>query len=153
MGWTIKCCDEKCAKETRARNIDDLIKNHCDEQGWFRCNACGNTGYVEKIFKTQEPGGTWEPYLKGVICLGSPGDIYQPFVFLVSYAPNEEPEDIWFSYYKDTRSMPDGRLKLGHGPGGPPVLKTDQMVELVKMMINRGCLDKTKVLNIIDSER
>lgn len=150
MGWLIRCCDENCAGETWAINIDDLIKKHCDKQGWFLCNNCGNAGYVEKKFKTQE-GEAWQPYLKGVICLGAPGNIYQPFVFLVSYALNEEPEDIWFSYYKDTRSMPGGKLKLGHGPGGPPVLKADQIVELVNIMIGRGCLDKTEVLHTLDT--
>ena len=130
MGWIIQCCDEKCAPETWASNIVDLIDNHCDEFGW---------------------GETWEPYLKGIIPLSyHPEETYQPFVFLVSNEPYEEPKDVWFSYYKDTRSI-GGRLKLGYGPGGPPVLGAEQVVELIKMLIERGCLDKNKVLNALDT--
>ena len=152
MAWSIKCCDEKCAKKTWATNIVDLIENHCDEQGWFCCNYCGNAGYIEKSFKLQERGETWEPYLKGIIRLSDDsGDTYQPFVFLVSYQPDKDPTDVWFSYYKDTRSAPGGRLKLGYGPGGPPVLTAEKVVELVKKMIERGCLDKTEVIKTIRS--
>lgn len=149
-GWTIKCCDGKCAQETWAGNIDDLIKFHSNDQGWFSCKACGNAGFIERSFKLQEPGETWKPYLKGIIRLGLPEDTYQPFVFLVSYEPNEEPVDVWFSYYKDTRST-GGKLKMGYGPGGPPVLGADQLVKLIKFLIERGCLDKSKVLKALDT--
>ena len=76
--------------------------------------------------------------------------LYCHFVFLVSYSLNEVPDSVWFSYYKDTRSMGE-RLKLGHGPSGPPVLEANQVVELVKMMIECGCLNKTGVINAIDA--
>ena len=138
MGWSIRCCDKKCAKETRARNIVDLIENHCDKMGWFHCVTCKNAGYVKKSFKLQEPGRKWEPYLKGIIRLSDdPGDTYQPFVFLVSYEPDGIPKDVWFSYYKDTRTLPGGKLKLGYGPGGPPVLKADKVEELVEKLRER----------------
>jgi len=112
--------------------------------------TCGGKGYIEKSFDLQEPGETWEPYLKGIIPLGTPGDTYQPFVFLVSYSPNELPNDVWFSYYKDTRST-GGRLKLGYGPGGPPVLGAEQVLRLIKIMMERGCLDVTKVKAVINA--
>lgn len=76
----------------------------------------------KKAFDLQEPGDTWEPYLRGAIRLGDPDDTYQPFVFMVSYEPDGTVNDIWFSYYKDLRET-GGRLKLGYGPGGPPVLR------------------------------
>ena len=117
MTWRIKC-NSKCGKETWAGNIDELIKNHRDSDGWFLCE-CGKHGHIEKSFDLQEPGETWEPYLRGIIPLGKRKDTYQPFVFLVSYKPNGPVNDIWFSYYKDTRPT-GGRLKLGYGPGGPP---------------------------------
>lgn len=118
MGWVIECC--KCNKKTGAANIDDLIKNHCDEDGWFLCRHCGGEGYIAKRYKLQD-GKTWEPYLQGIIPLGEEGDTYQPFVFLVSYTPEDNPCHVWFAYYKDTRRE-GGRLKMGYGPGGPPVL-------------------------------
>jgi hypothetical protein len=90
---------------------------------------CGHRGYVEKVFDLQEPGETWEPFLKAVIPLGNVGDSYQPFVFLVGNDPHGPVDAIQFSYYKDLR--PAGRLKLGHGPGGPPVLSTVQVCDLV----------------------
>jgi hypothetical protein len=40
---------------------------------------------------------------------------------MVSYKTEGGCDDIWFSYYKDLRKV-GGRLKLGYGPGGPPVL-------------------------------
>ena len=123
MPWSIDCCNKACGKTTRVANIVDLLNCHRNELGWFRCN-CGSRGCIEKRFKLQEgEGETWEPYLKGAIRLtDDPCDTYQPFVFLVGYAPNEEPTDVWFSYYKDLRRH-GGRLKLGYGPGGPPVLR------------------------------
>jgi len=64
----------------------DLIDNHTNSQGWFVCGHCGASGLIEKSFDLQEPGDTWEPYLRGAIRLGDPDDTYQPFVFMVSYA-------------------------------------------------------------------
>lgn len=40
---------------------------------------------------------------------------------------------------------------MGYGPGGPPVLGAEQVVELIKMLIERGCFDKNKVLNALDT--
>ena len=150
-GWIIKCSYEKCAKETWASNILDLINNHCDQSGWLLCATCERAGFIEKSFNLQEPGETWEPYLKGIIPLSyDPENTYQPFVFLVSDEPNQDPNSVWFSYYKDTRST-GGRLKMGYGPGGPPVLEAEQVVELIKKLIERGCLDKSKVLNALET--
>lgn len=149
MPWIIKCCDENCDTETPADNIVDLINNHCDGDGWFLCSTCNNSGFIERSFNLQEPGEIWQPYLKGFIPLcHDPEDTYQPFVFLVSHEPNEEPTDVWLSYYKDTRAI-GGRLKMGHGPGGPPVLGTDQLVELIKMLVERDCLDIFEVLTAL----
>ncbi|MFC3150760.1 hypothetical protein ACFOEK_06960 [Litoribrevibacter euphylliae] len=148
MGWSIECCDLKCGAKTSARNIVDLIDKHRNEEGWFKCSKCQSHGYIEKRFALQEPGETWEPYLKGIVTLGNPEDIYQPFVFLVSYEPNGHPNDAWFSYYKDTRHL-GGRLKLGYGPGGPPVLGEDKIIELVKTMVQKGCIERSKLLDAI----
>src|SRR5919197_1213044 len=99
MGWLIRCTESGC-KETRwAENIVDLIENHRDQEGWFLC-GCGKHGCIEKNFALQEPGETWQPFLRGVIPLGEPGHVYQPFVFLCSYELGGEVADVWFSYYK-----------------------------------------------------
>ncbi|HFE45196.1 MAG TPA: hypothetical protein ENJ18_06835 [Nannocystis exedens] len=140
MAWEIKCLNEACGKASWASNIVDLIDNHRDGDGWLICSHCGERGYIEKSFELQEPGETWDPYLRAIITLGTPGETYQPFVFLVSYAPDEEPGDVWFSYYKDMRSS-GGRLKLGYGPGGPPVLGTDKLVELIRTLASMKRLD------------
>ena len=142
MGWLIKC-NSKCGKETWAGNIDELIKNHRDSNGWFLCQ-CGKHGHIEKSFDLQEPGETWEPFLRGIIPLGSENDTYQPFVFLVSYEPDGPVNDIWFSYYKDTRST-GGRLKLGYGPGGPPVLGKEQVLQMMRQMKFIGCLTQEEI--------
>lgn len=146
MGWSIQCNNEVCNEITWASEIVDLIQNHTDENGWFLCNKCGENGYIEKKFKLQEEGHTWEPILKGVIPLGIEEDTYQPFVFLVSYSPDAQPSSIWFSYYKDLRDR-GGRLKLGYGPGGPPVLDSETLVDLLDKMLELGCIKREDVLN------
>ena len=150
--WDIDCF--KGCEKTWTGNILDLIKNHLDENGWILCGHCGNKGYIKKEFQLQEEGEFWKPCLTGVIRLGSKDkddkdDVYQPFVFLVSYKsegsdkPEETPCDVWFCYYKDTRKYENnrkigGNLKMGYGPGGPPVLKANQVEGLVKTMRDLG---------------
>jgi hypothetical protein len=147
MGWEIKCNDTSCKKVTWAANIVDLISNHRDDSGWFLCQ-CGKPGYIEKSFELQEPGEVWEPYLRGIIPLGDPEDTYQPFIFLVSYEPNGDPNDLWFSYYKDLRAS-GGRLKLGYGPGGPPVLGISSMLKLLRHLVEVGCITLDEIVGAI----
>jgi hypothetical protein len=142
MGWLIKCPDTSCGNTTWAANIVDLISNHRDGNGWFLCQ-CGRRGFIEKSFPLQERGEVWEPYLRGIIPLGTAGDTYQPFVFLVSYAPDGEVNDVWFSYYKDLR--PAGRLKLGYGPGGPPVLGKSTLLELLSQLVKLGYCTQAEI--------
>ena len=143
MGWLIKCTNKKCGKETWAGNIVELITDHRDKDGWLLCE-CGQHGYVEKSFNLQEPGETWEPYLRGIIPLGNHIDTYQPFVFLVSYKPHGPTNNIWFSYYKDLRAS-GGRLKLGYGPGGPPVLGKKSLLQLLRKLRDMGCLSHDEI--------
>lgn len=143
MAWQLDCTRPKCGKQSWAGNIVELISEHTDKDGWFRCPA-GHPAYIEKSFELQEPGNRWEPYLRGVIPLGTLGDTYQPFVFLVSYKPTAKPTDVWFSYYKDLRKT-KGRLKLGYGPGGPPVLGSRQVVSLLKRLHSLGCVSSNQL--------
>lgn len=147
MGWLIKCSDKHCKLETWADNIVDLINDHRDSSGWLLCQ-CGKRGYIEKKFCLQETGDTWEPYLRGIIPLGQPDDTYQPFVFLVSYKPNGRANDIWFSYYKDLRPS-GGFLKLGYGPGGPPVLGKKDLLSLLRQLKDIGCLTRDEIMKTL----
>ncbi|MCX7817317.1 MAG: hypothetical protein N2317_07395 [Syntrophales bacterium] len=149
MGWSIQCNNPDCKEYTWASNIVDLIDNHTDSQGWFVCGRCGASGFIKKSFDLQEPGETWKPYLRGAIRLGDPEETYQPFVFMVSYEPNGTVNDLWFSYYKDLRET-GGRLKLGYGPGGPPVLGTEQILFLLKTLTKLGLIDKNKIIELVE---
>ena len=148
MGWSINCAS--CGKESCASNIVDLLTNHTDDDGWFLCSG-GHHGYIEKSFALQEEGDRWEPFLRGAIPLGTPGDTYQPFVFLVSYEPAGEVTDVWFSYYKDLRAT-GGRLKLGYGPGGPPVLGAADVLKLVRRMLALGCVSADDVRAVLEGD-
>ena len=130
MSWQIQCVDPSCKKNSSAANIVELLTKHRDERDHFRC-ICGKSGYIKKQFNLQEPGETWRPHLRGAISLGETGDTYRPFVFLVSYEPDGEICSVWFCYYKDMRSS-GGKLKLGNGPGGPPVLSVEQLRNLTQ---------------------
>ena len=125
-----------------------LIRNHRDNNGLFLCQ-CGKHGHIVKSFDLQEKGEKWEPFLRGIILLGDADDTYQPFVFLVTYNdPSGPVNDMWFSYYKDTRST-GGRLKLGYGPGGPPVLGKNQIFQLLRQMKSIGCLTQEEIENAL----
>jgi len=147
MGWQIECTNANCGKLTWAANIVDLISSHRDENGWFLC-SCGQHGYIKKSYVVQEGGGAWEPFLRGIIALGDVGDSYQPFVFLVSYEPCGPVSDVWFSYYKDTRAT-QGRLKLGHGPGGPPVLGKVGVLNLLAKLRGIGYLSRAEIDGVL----
>ena len=151
MGWLIKCADANCGQQSWADNIVSLIAEHRNEEGWFVC-SCGKRGYIEKSFALQEVGEVWEPYLRGVIPLGAAGDTYQPFVFLVSYEPAGEVTDVWFSYYKDLRSS-GGRLKLGYGPGGPPVLGKAAFLSLLSQLVQAKCLTSKEVVSAVNASK
>ena len=148
MGWSIQCNVTSCKAYMWATNIVDLIDNHTDENGWFVCSQCGASGFIEKSFDLQEPGHTWELFLRGAIRLGDRDDTYQPFVFMVSYEPNEKANYIWFSYYKDLRET-GGRLKLGYGPGGPPVLRTEQLLSLLRQLYDLDLVEKEDILKLL----
>jgi hypothetical protein len=152
MPFTIKCSDKNCGKETWVDNIVDLIEYHRDKDGWFIC-ACKQKGYILKSFNLQEEGKVWEPYLHGIITLGDEEDTYQPFVFNVSYSPDAKTDSsLWFSYYKDLREI-GGRLKLGYGPGGPPVLDKDMFMDLIRQLINLNIMTKQEINSLLNEEK
>ena len=154
MAWIITCTHTACGEQTWARNIVDLLNKHRNTERWFVCSHCGARGHIEKSFKLQEPNQYWKPFLKGAIRLSdSSNETYQPFAFLVGGSDDDPPGDVWFSYYKDLRPE-GGRLKLGYGPGGPPVLDGASVVELLAHMLEHNCIDpaivKTKLAAALD---
>jgi len=146
MAYEIKCPKHCKDSSFWAGNIVDLLKAR-DEQGYFKA-GCGHLGFVEKSFALQETGETWEPFLRGAISLGASKDIYQPFVYLVSYEPDGPINDLWFAYYKDTRAT-GGRLKVGYGPGGPPVLGSQDLLTLLRRLIAIGVLSRAEVERVL----
>ena len=70
----------------------------------------------------------------------SSNETYKPFVFLVGASDDDPPGEVWFSYYKDLRPH-GGRLKLGYGPGGPPVLDGASVVQILAHMLKHNCID------------
>ena len=132
--WNIHCNNPQCGAVTDPGTIDKLA-GHCNDLGFFLCSTCGDRGHIKKSYKTQE-GGRWKPCLFGMVGhVANPGETYFPFAFLTSDDNPKGPVDsVWFYYYKDTRRL-GGRLKTGHGPGGPPVFYLEHFSELTKALI------------------
>ena len=167
MGWQVDCGNPNCLQPSWASNIVDLIAHFCDEDGMLICQNCRKqTGYVRKKFVLQEEGETWEPILRGVVRLAKPEDSYQPFVFLASYESEQEQgapptsiielpiTDLWFSYYKDLRGHvredgTPGRLKMGYGPGGPPVLNVPQLLDLMRHMLRLKMMPLSDISSLL----
>ena len=130
-------------------NIVDLIQHHTADDGWFVCTTCLSRAYIERSFDLQEGDGEkWEPHLRGIVKLGDSDDTYQPFVFLAGYPNHPDVIDMWFSYYKDLRAH-GGKLKMGYGPGGPPVLNKAQVLKLVGELVKQGVVSKEELLKHI----
>jgi hypothetical protein len=148
MSDNIICLNESCGKITWSGNIVELIDNHTNEDGYFVCEHCKSLGYIKKSFGLVEPNEFWEPILRGIVKLGQPGETYQPFIYLVSNSVSAPPSSAWFCYYKDMRKF-GGKLKLGHGPGGPPVLNNEQIIAIINKLISLQILDKNTVISLL----
>ena len=94
---------------------------------------------------TREGGNPWQPCLKGILRPPDYEDaLYQPLAFLTSDTPHNPPNSVWFTYYKDMRES-GGRLKMGHGPGGPPVFGATDVIHMLGRMIDLNCLESSSV--------
>ena len=140
MAWYIDCRDHGCGYRTTARNIVELIDDHRTPEGWFRCRRCRRRGHIKKEYTLQEGGHPWSPFLRGIIEPPGYDATYRPFAFLTSEARDAPIDGVWFCYYKDLRST-GGRLKMGHGPGGPPVFGLDDMRDLWHQMRSLHLID------------
>ena len=144
MSYDIQC--RKCKEHTWAGNIVDLLKEHTDEKGRFFCEHCqGTDTFIYRESQLQEEGEVWERWIKGVIQIDSGIKTYSPYIFLTADSEGGRPTGLHFHYYKDTRSHSKGRLKHGHGPGGPPVLRKNDLFIIIDHLVALGVLSKEKV--------
>ena len=84
----------------------------------------------------------WTRWIKGVIPIEKAS--YFPYVFLTADSEDGPVKGLHFHYYKDTRPT-GGKLKHGHGPGGPPVLGVKDVFVIVKHLLNCGILNAEDV--------
>lgn len=148
MAYDIQC--RNCGEHTWAANIVCLLKEQTDASGKFKCTHCGNTDtFIYRESQLQEEGETWKRWIKGVIQIDSGIDTFFPYIFLTAESENGKPTGLHFHYYKDTRSYPNGKLKHGHGPGGPPVLKNDDVFAIIEHLIDVGIFSKEYVQSCV----
>lgn len=151
MGYQLQC--DSCHVTWGAKNIIDLIELHTDNKfgrdgGYLRCSACGGQAYEHRVKSLQEKGQTWEHYVVGVVRLSADEPAYNPYVLLTKQQLDLPVDGFHFGYYKDTTAE-GGRLKHGHGPGGPPVLGQDQLLLLLQRLLALGCLPKVRTLEVV----
>lgn len=150
MAYDIEC--RKCREHTWAGNIVDLLKNHTNEEGKFVCRHCTSTDtFIYRESKLLEEGEVWKRWIKGVIQIDSGIETYSPYIFMTADSEDGEPTGLHFHYYKDTRGYPNGRLKHGHGPGGPPVLGNNDLFTIIEHLLSIGVLSKKDIKDFADS--
>jgi hypothetical protein len=144
MSYEIAC--RSCHKESRASEIVELIQDHTNEIGKFLCSHCGSTDtYIYRESNLQEKGLKWKRWIKGIIVVGSDEPTYVPYIFLTASAEDAMPNGLHFHYYKDTRSHPGGKLKHGHGPGGPPVLEKTDLFKILERLTTTGMISRDDI--------
>ena len=144
MGYEITC--RKCREVTWANNIVNLISEHINPIGALICHKCGaNDAFIYKINTVQEEGEVFERWIKAVITIDTGIDTYSPYIFVTSDTEGGDLSGLHIHYYKDTRPYPNGKLKHGHGPGGPPILCKGDMFTIITHLIRLGALTKAEV--------
>jgi hypothetical protein len=151
MAYQIKC--KSCGADTWAGNVVDLFTDCANSQGRFVCSKCkGVDTFIHRISALQEgPDEFWERWIKGVIRIDSGYATYSPYIFLTSDTEDGPITGLHFNYYKDTRSQAGGRLKHGHGPGGAPVLGTDDLFTILRHLVASGIISKGKIHEFANS--
>lgn len=145
MPYEVRC--RACGAQTWATNIVDLLNDHTDSRGHLVCLKCSRTDtFIYRSSELQEgPDEVWERWIKGVIRIDSGIPTYSPYIFLTADSEDGPITGLHFHYYKDTRSQPDGRLKHGHGPGGPPVLRVHDLFTILKHLVAEGIVAKETI--------
>ncbi len=149
MAYEIEC--KKCKQLTKVLNIVALLKKHTNDDGKFVCQHCQcDDTFIYRESNLQEEGETWKRWIKGVIQIDSGIETYSPYIFLTAKSEGAKPTGLHFHYYKDTRSRPNGRLKQGHGPGGPPVLGINDLQVIIKHLVSQNIVKKEKLKSFIE---
>jgi hypothetical protein len=143
MAYDITCRD--CNKITHTTEIIDLIENHLDELGCLICSYCKNTNtYIYRESKLQE-GENWKRYIRSAVTIDTVVPSYIPYIFLTSDEENGPITGIHFNYYKDTRGEPNGKLNHGHSPGGVPVLRKEELFQLLHQLVRVGIINHNDI--------
>jgi hypothetical protein len=144
------CCGD--GHSSCAKDILDLIENHTDSGfgengGTVICSSCGKPATIFRAYKLQEKGRTWECWIRQVVRIPSEIETYVPYMlFTTGSEAGKVSDGVMISYYKDTRKA-GGRLKHGHGPGGPAVLGRDEIKRLIRYLV------ASKVISVSDVEQ
>jgi len=147
FSYEITCND--CAQKSWAREIVDLIANHSDKRGHLVCSHCKSTNaFIFRESKLQEIGEKWSRYIKAVIPIETGVATYTPYVFLTTEDKNGDITGVHFHYFKDTRAA-GGRLKHGHGPGGPPVLSKEEIFQLIRKLCAFGYVTSSDLESLL----
>jgi hypothetical protein len=149
MAYDIKC--RTCGAITWPGNIVDLFQDCTNDKGRFVCSECGSVDtFIYRTSDTQE-GETWERWIKGVMRIDTGIPTYSPYIFLTSDAEDAPINGLHFNYYKDTRAMPNGKLKHGHGPGGAPVLHVDDLFTILRQLVSDEIVSKERLSQFASS--
>lgn len=150
MAYDIEC--RTCRQHTWASNIVVLLNNHTSENGRFICQNCkSDDTFIFRESKLQEEGEVWQRWIKGVIKIETGILTYSPYIFLTADSKETNPNGLHFHYFKDTRSQGKGKLKHGHGPGGPPVLDIKDMFTIIKQLVSLNLIAKEDVNKFLES--
>ena len=158
--WFTNC--NACSHVTNAGTIHKLAL-HCNEDGWFVCSKCKQRGHIKTTFQQQENEVDTETPLREPYFLGLYGimreDVedrarnYYPFVFWMGNRPEGDATNMWFCYFKDTRTFQGNKSRTEAGPNmdnGPsrlPAFDFKQQVELTKAILG---IDYTDVDIIVE---
>jgi hypothetical protein len=153
MSYPINC--PSCGGSS-ASDILDLIENHTDFRfgqngGTVICSTCKHPATVFRRYNLQEKDQTWHCWIRGVVRIPSEIPTYVPYaLFTTSEEAGNVSDGIMISYYKDTRHE-GGRLKHGHGPGGPAVLGKSELLTLISSSIKANLISREEIIRIADT--
>ena len=128
------------------------MREHRRDDGRFVCK-CGAPGHVKKEYQLKGRGevGPWQPELIGAVqpdwAEADPDEAYQPLLF-VTREPESREFGVWCRYYK---RLENGKLKFGDGPGAGPVFGIDDLLTMLRKLIDMGVLENKSVEDALSS--
>ncbi|MBZ5707613.1 MAG: hypothetical protein LAN63_19900 [Acidobacteriia bacterium] len=154
MAYKIEC---RTHGGSNASDILDLIENHTDRRfgrdgGTIICPTCKEPAAIPRCYELQEKGETWNGFFKQVVRIPSDIRTYVPYVvFTTGEEAGKVSDGIMVSYYKDTRDGKQGRLKHGHGPGGPAILGRSELLLLIRYLVEAGLVSAGEIRNVLST--